>query len=181
MFARKAIQPFIKPFLGTLLVVGSLATATAHAEGFYGGGALGGQSYPDQINGNATSGSALSGKVFGGYQINPNFAVEAGIAELGALNSLGGQVDSYGTFVDAVGVLPLNNQWSLLGRAGVAHMAINTPTGDDGGNGLKVGLGAEYALSKTMAIRGEWERYQLTGFGSSPNADQFTVGVKVGF
>lgn len=175
MFARK-----LKPLAATLLLVG-MAGAGAHAEGLYGGGAIGGQTYPSTINGNSTSGSALSGKLYGGYQINPNFAVEGGITELGALNSPGGQVDSYGTFVDAVGILPLNDQWSLLGRAGVAHMAINTPTGDDGGNGLKVGLGAEYALSKTMAIRGEWERYQLTGFGSNPSADQFTVGVKLGF
>jgi OOP family OmpA-OmpF porin len=170
-----------KPLLSALLVAAGLTGVAAHAEGFYGGAGLGGQTYPNQVNGNSTSGSAVSGKLFGGYQLNPNFAVEAGVTELGAVNSPGGQVDSYGTFVDAVGILPLSNQWSLLGRAGVAHMAINTPTGDDGGNGLKVGLGAEYAISKSVAIRGEWERYQLTGFGNNPNADQFTIGVKVGF
>lgn len=177
MFARS----FIKPLLGAALAAGSLVAVTAHAEGFYGGAALGNQSYPGTVNGNPTSGSALSGKVFGGYQLNPNFSVEAGLAELGAVNSGSGQVDSYGTFVDAVGQLPLSNQWSLLGRVGVAHLAVNTPTGDDGGNGIKVGVGAEYALTKTMALRGEWERYQLTGFGSTPNADQFTIGLKVGF
>jgi OOP family OmpA-OmpF porin len=176
MYARK-----LKPVWATLLVAGSLVGITAHAEGLYAGGSMGGQSYPNTLNGNATSGSALSGKLFGGYQVNPNFAVEAGLTELGAVNSPGGQVDSYGSFVDAVGILPLSPQWSVLGRVGVAHMAVNTPTGDDGGNGLKVGLGAEYALSKTVAIRGEWERYQLNAFGDKPNADQFTVGVKVGF
>ena len=177
MFART----LIKPLLGTLLVAGSLGAMGAHAEGFYGGAGLGNQSYPDTVNGNSTNGSALSGKVYGGYQLNPNFGVEAGIAELGAVGSGSGKVDSYGTFVDAVGTLPLNEQWSLLGRAGVAHMQVNTPTGDDGGNGIKVGLGAQYALSKNLALRGEWERYQLTGFGANPNADQFTVGLKFGF
>ena len=176
MYART-----FKPLLSALLAAAALGAGVAHAEGFYGGAGLGNQSYPSQVNGNSTSGSALSGKLYGGYQLNPNFAVEGGITELGALSSPGGQVDSYGTFVDAVGMLPMNNQWSLLGRVGVAHMAINTPTGDDGGNGFKVGLGAEYALSKTMALRGEWERYQLTGFGSNPSADQFTLGLKVGF
>lgn len=175
MFARK-----LKPLAATLLVAG-LMGAGAHAEGLYGGGSLGGQTYPDRINGNSTSGSAVSGKIFGGYQLNPNFAVEAGVAELGSVNSGSGHVDSYGTFVDAVGTMPLNPQWSLLGRVGVAHMSVNTPTGDDGGNGLKVGLGAEYALSKNVALRGEWERYELVSFGGRPTADQFTVGVKVGF
>lgn len=176
MYARK-----LKPVLTTLVVAGSLLGLGAHAAGLYAGGSLGSQTYPNTVNGNSTSGSTLSGKVFGGYQLSPNFAVEAGVAELGSVNSGGGQVDSYGSFVDAVGILPLSPQWNLLGRVGVAHMAVNTPTGNDGGNGIKVGLGAEYALSKTVAIRGEWERYQLTAFGDRPNADQFTVGLKVGF
>jgi OOP family OmpA-OmpF porin len=176
MFARK-----LKPLAAAALLAAGLVGASAHAEGFYGGGGIGGQTYPDNINGNSTSGSAVSGKIFGGYQLNPNFAVEAGVAELGNVNSGAGKVDSYGTFVDAVGIVPLNPQWSLLGRVGVAHMQVNTPTGDDGGNGLKVGLGAEYALSKTVAVRGEWERYELVSFGGRPVADQFTVGVKFGF
>lgn len=176
MYARK-----LKPVWATLLVAGSLVGMGAHAEGLYAGGSLGSQSYPNTLNGNPTSGSAVSGKIFGGYQLTPNFAVEAGVAELGNVNSGSGKVDSYGTYVDAVGILPLSPQWNVLGRLGVAHMAVNTPTGDDSGNGFKVGLGAEYALTKTVAIRGEWERYQLNAFGDKPTADQFTVGVKVGF
>ncbi len=176
MYARK-----LKPVLATLLVAGSLVGMGAHAEGLYAGGSLGSQSYPDTLNGNPTSGSAVGAKLYGGYQLTPNFAVEAGLTELGAVNNAAGQVDSYGTYVDAVGILPLSPQWNLLGRVGVAHMAVNTPSGDDSGNGLKVGLGAEYALTKTVAIRGEWERYQLNAFGDKPNADQFTLGLKVGF
>lgn len=177
----RTLKPLMKPLMAGLLVVGSLGAVAAHAEGAYVGGGIGGQTYPNTVNGNNTSGSATSGKIFGGYQFNKNFAVEGGLTELGSVNSTGGNVDSYGTYVDAVGILPLNDQWSLLGRAGVAHMQVNTPTGNDGGNGVKVGLGAEYALTKTVALRGEWERYQLTAFGGNPNVDQFTVGVKVGF
>ncbi|NVO07092.1 MAG: porin family protein [Rhodoferax sp.] len=175
MFARK-----LKPLAATLLLAG-LAGAGAHAEGLYGGGAVGGQTYPDTLNGNPSSGSNLSGKIFGGYQLNPNFAVEAGVSDMGTLNSGSGHVHSYGTFVDAVGIAPLSPQWSLLGRLGVAHMAVDTPTGNDTGNGFKVGLGAEYALTKSVALRGEWERYELVSFGSRPVADQFTLGVKYGF
>jgi OOP family OmpA-OmpF porin len=175
MFARK-----LKPLAATLLLVGLAATG-AHAEGLYGGGALGNQTYPGTLNGNSTSGSATSGKIFGGYKLNPNFAVEAGAADLGSVSSGNGQVHGYGTFVDAVGIAPLSPQWSLLGRVGVAHMAVDTPNGNDGGNGFKVGLGAEYALTKNVALRGEWERYELVSFGDRPTADQFTLGVKVSF
>lgn len=173
----------LKPIIASLLVLGSLGAVAAHAEGAYVGGAIGTQSYPSTVNGNPiSSSSTTSGKLFGGYQLNPNFAVEGGLTELGNINTgTGGSVDTYGTYVDAVGILPLNPQWSLLGRVGVAHMQVNTPTGNDGGNGLKAGLGAEYALSKTVGLRAEWERYELKAFGGNPNVDQFTVGVKVGF
>ena len=170
-----------KPLIATLLAAGSLFGITAHAQSAYVGAGIGSQTYPSTLNGNDTSGSAVSGKIFGGYQLNKNFAVEAGITELGAVSNATGQIDSYGTYVDAVGILPLDEKWSLLGSLGVAHMSVNTPTGNDGGNGLKVGLGAEYALTKTVSLRGEWERYQLNAFGDTPNADQLTIGVKVGF
>lgn len=175
MFARR-----FKPLVATLMLAGTLGAA-AHAEGFYAGGGIGNQSYPGTFNGGSTSGSALSGKLYGGYQANPNFAVEAGITEIGSINLGGGKLDSYGSFVDAVGIAPLSPQWSLLGRLGVAHMAVNTGNGDDGGNGIKVGLGAEYALTKTASLRGEWERYELVSFGGRPAADQYTLGVKFGF
>ena len=60
MYARK-----LKPVLATLLVAGSLVGMGAHAEGLYAGGSLGSQSYPDTLNGNPTSGSAVGAKVYG--------------------------------------------------------------------------------------------------------------------
>ncbi len=171
----------LKPLFATILLAGSLVGISAQAQSAYMGAGIGTQNYPDTLNGNDTSGSAVSGKIFGGYQFNKNFAVEAGATELGAISNATGKIDSYGTFVDAVGILPLDEKWSLLGSLGVAHMSVNTPTGDDGGNGLKMGLGAEYALTKTVSLRGQWERYQLTAFGDHPNADQLTIGLKVGF
>ena len=63
----------------------------------------------------------------------------------------------------------------------MAQVNLNTSFGDDSGNGLKVGLGAQYALTDKVSIRGEWERYQANVFGDKPNVDQYTVGLKVGF
>ena len=49
------------------------------------------------------------------------------------------------------------------------------------GNGLKVGLGAQYALTPKLALRAEWERYRPETFNTKPNIDQYTVGVRVAF
>ena len=170
-----------KPLLAALVAAGSLSALCAHAEGFYLGGALGGQNFPSNINGNAISGSDLSGKIYGGYKLNPNYALEAGLTDLGSLNSPNGKVHSYGSYVDAIGLAPVAPQWNLYGSIGAAHMAVDTPTGNGTGDGVKLGVGAEYEVSKSTAIRVGWDRYHLNAFGDGPRGDQLTVGVKIGF
>jgi OOP family OmpA-OmpF porin len=164
-----------------LCCAAGLVAGAAHAEGLYLGGSLGSPHYGSSVNGIDGSGSGLSGKLFAGYTFTPNFALEAGFADLGHVHESGGKVDGRGEYLDAVGLWPLTDKWSLLGSLGVAHVNLDTSAGDDGGNGLKLGLGAEYSLTSHIALRGEWERYRPNVFGDKPNVDQYTVGVRVGF
>ena len=172
---------YFKPLIAAALVAGSLSAMAAPLDGVYAGASLGVAHYPDSTNGVTGDGSAISGKIYAGYQVNPNFAVEVGVAELGGISNASGQIDGQSRFLDAVGTLPLNDKWSLLGRIGVAQVNLNTSMGDDSSTGLKLGLGAQYALTKTVAIRGEWERYQANVFADTSNVDQFNVGLKVAF
>jgi OOP family OmpA-OmpF porin len=166
----------------TVVVMASgLVSTAAHAQSTYLGANIGSQSFPSTINGLDASGAGVSGSIYGGYKFSPNFAIEAGVTELGKTSNSAGQIDSYGPYVDLVGIAPLNEQWSLLGSVGIARTNVNTSLGDDQGNTLKLGLGAEYALTKTVSLRGQWSRYQLNAFGLSPNVDQYTIGVRVGF
>jgi OmpA-OmpF porin, OOP family len=171
----------LKPLLGILLAAGTVGAFAAPAQGFYGGASLGVPHYQSDINGISGNGSGISGKLFGGYQVTPNFAVEAGIADLGHIQDPSAKVDGSSEYLDAVGIAPLNDTWSLLGRIGVAHVNLNTSNGDDNGTALKVGLGAQYALTSNIALRGEWERYHADAFGGKPNIDQFNVGVRYAF
>ena len=168
--------------LGAVALACSLLGAAAHARSSYVGGSLGGTNYSDNINGISGSGNPIGGKAFAGYQFTPNVAVELGWSWLGKSDNGTGRVDGNGAYLDAVGILPLDNNWSLLGRVGVTQMRVNTNLGDDSGSsGLKLGLGAEYALSKQTAVRAEWERYELKSFGATPNADLYSVGLKFKF
>lgn len=169
--------PFTRRAPALLLALGMLA-ASAQAESAYVGVSLGSQNYPNLLNGVSTSGSALSGDLFGGYQFNDNVALELGLVELGSINNAAGRIDSYGAYLDAIGIIPLSYNWSLSGRLGAAFMNVNTPPGNDTGTGVKLGLGAEYAVSRTLSIGTEWDRYQLNVFGATPYADQLTVGIK---
>ena len=162
--------------------LGWAATLPARAEGLYAGGELGSPSYQDGgINGVSGNGSGLSGKVFGGYQLGSNLAVEAGGAELGHIDDSSGTARGQGLFVDLVGNVPIAHDWSVLGRFGAAHANVETSNGDDHGAGLNYGAGLQYKLNPNVAVRGEWEDYHVALFDGHPNIHQYSVGVKLGF
>ncbi len=173
------IRTFKTAVAATLLL--SSIGAFCEPSGPYVGASLGTPDYPGTINGFSSNGSALSGKLYGGYQFTPNFALEAGVADLGRVGQRGSKVRGSSAFVDAVGIAPLTDQWALLGRIGVAHTQLKTPAGNSSSDGLKLGLGAQYMLTSNVALRGEWEQYRPNAFGGHRNIDQYTIGVRVGF
>jgi OOP family OmpA-OmpF porin len=161
----------------------ALATATlpSHADGLYVGGSLGLPHYQDSVDGIEGNNSGVAAKLFGGWQFTPNVAVEGGVTELGRVRSDAGSVKGHGEYLDAVGLLPLNASWSLLGSVGVAHVDLDTTSGDDSSAALKLGVGAEYAISPNVALRGEYENYRADVFGTHSNVGQFNLGVRVSF
>ncbi len=170
-----------KPLFAAAITLACLCSVGAQAEGVYAGASLGAPHFQDSVNGVTGDGSGLSGKLFAGYQFSPYFALEAGVADLGHIDNASGRVNSHAEYLDAVATAPLSDKWSLLGRMGLAHASLNTSNGDGRGNGLKLGLGAQYALTSNVALRSEVERYRADAFGAKPNVDQYTVGLKVAF
>lgn len=177
--------------LGTATVL-ALGTGTAQAQStasaasstspYYLGGSLGTSTWRGPVNGVDGSDGGSSYKVYGGWQFTPNYALELSSVRLGhQRDAAGNQASARGYSLDGVGLLPLGNNFSLLGRVGLADMKTLTSTGSDHGLALKVGAGVQYQLNPSTALRAEWERYRLDAFGSHPNADNFTVGVRFGF
>lgn len=147
-------------------------------------------------------------KLFLGYQYTPNFAIEAGYADLGKYEAkvigdvfglpldLRGEVKSKAVFIDAVGMLPLTPEFSMFGKVGAAYARTKTHasmtflgerlSGSDSDSEYvpKAGFGAEYALTKTVALRAEYERYFDVGdedeTGES-DVDFWSIGLKFGF
>ncbi len=121
-------------------------------------------------------------KLFGGYQFNRNFALEAGYFDLGKFSfssttspagSIDGNLRVRGLNLDLVGTLPLTERFSALGRIGAQHSRTRdeiSGTGAaagvsalqrDGGRHLKLGAGLQYEFNRSMFLRGEAERYRV--------------------
>lgn len=135
-----------------------------------------------RVNSMTEDDSSSGYKLFGGYQLNRNFAVEGGYFDLGRFN-YAFNTTPLGTFasdtrvrglnLDLVGLLPLTEQFAVFGRVGAAYAqsrANFTRTGALPLSGastrrndtnLKVGLGLQYAITEALAVRAELERYRI--------------------
>lgn len=145
--------------------------ATPQAKGFYAGGSLG----HSEFDGTCVSGllgcdnKDISWKIFGGYHLNPNFALELGYINLGQANARGslGTASVEATAFDlvGVGVLPLAHRFAAYGKLGMysgeieARNSLGGSSSDDATE-MTFGFGAQYDFTRNLAVRAEWQRYQ---------------------
>lgn len=110
-------------------------------------------------------------KLFGGYQINKNFAVEGGFFDLGRfgyrantvpVGTLNGNIKLKGLNLDAVGMLPVSEKFSVFARlglnyadasdsfAGTGAVRVTNPNPSKRDTNLKIGLGMQYAFNESL-------------------------------
>jgi OOP family OmpA-OmpF porin len=175
------------------IVISSLAAASAVQAQWYVGGAVGQSELKDDIGALPAGVSAdkrdTGYKLYGGYSLNRNLAVEAGYVDHGkfTLSSAGTAlgIKGYGLFVDAVGLLPLNNSWTLRGKVGLFNGHAKTfgltPNYSDNGTDWRFGVGAAYALNNKVQVVADWERSQYRAWNDRTGVDQLSIGVTYGF
>lgn len=191
----------------------TVQTAFAQDSGWYAGGNVG-RSMATVDDVRITSGLAAAGlattsitdrdrttgfKIYGGYQLSPNFALESGYFDLGKFGftantsptgSLNGDIRVRGLNLDLVGTLPLSEQFSLLGRVGAnyAHtrgsfsgtgaVGVTNPNPSKRDTNLKIGVGLQYAFTESLSMRGELERYRINdAVGNKGHVDMLSVGL----
>ncbi len=138
-------------------------------------------------------------KVFGGYQFNRYFALEGGYFNMGKFSfkantvpagTLDGSLKLQGGDVDAIGLLPITKQFSLFGRVGLTYAdATDSFNGTGAVHPLdpspskrefnyKLGLGAQYQITPSLALRAEVERYRIDdAVGNKGDIDLVSVGL----
>jgi opacity protein-like surface antigen len=134
----------------------------------------------------------VSGRLFGGYRVAPNFAVEVGLASLGSYRhrySAGGDIavvdyDASALTVAAAGNLPIAGGFSLNGRVGIAFTAAelrerrndnslaSVPFCPDSwwysdctsqSTNLYWGLGAQFDVTRNWGLRIDYDNYGEVG------------------
>jgi len=106
-------------------------------------------------------------KIYAGQQLHRYFGWEAGITrfarEVDTTPFGDVKTDFWGISGAAVGILPINADFSAFGKAGLmaGRKRISGPAGDDNHDELNLlfGVGARYALTPNAAIRAEYETF----------------------
>lgn len=202
-----------------LAALAALAAPAAFAQsyapinsGWYVGGSIGRTTQDETTtNGLAAQGLTITSmdaddrdrgyKVFGGYQLNRNFAIEGGYFDLGSfgytartlpLGTQSGEVGYKGLNLDLVGILPFTERFSAIGRIGVtttkasgsysATGAARVPFGSanpsERSTNPKVGVGLMYDFTPALGVRAEIERYRVKdAFRNKNHVDMVSVGL----
>lgn len=185
----------MKRFLAAGLLAGAMAPAgVLHAweEGPYLGFAIGATDYDlglsDYDDGNIVSGSVDNSstgyKIFGGYRLTPNVAVELYFADLGdtgfrgqaagaavehwCFGTVDSKVEADGFGLSLLGNVPVGRNFNLYGKFGIFGWDAKARETDscgrfvdsDSGTELTFGAGASYQLNYRTSVQLEWERYR---------------------
>ncbi len=194
---------------GLVLAAGSLMPHIALAQdmGFYLGASAGQSKAKDacsDLGGVGFTGSCddkdTGWKLFAGYQFHKHFAVEGAYVDLGKFNAVGtasglpvsANADAKTWQLVGVGMLPLANNFSLFGKAGVHRWDLDvrgraggaTATASDDGTDFTFGIGAGYDFTKNLGLRVEWERFRDVGEQNTTgksHVDLLSVGLRYRF
>lgn len=198
----------------SLLTMGAMASSLAIADdsGWYVGGSLG-QSRAKIDDARIIGSLARAGltttslkdddrklgyKVFGGYQFTKYFALESGYFDMGKLGfnattsppgTFSGELKLKGINLDTVGILPLTDKFSALGRIGVNFSDVKSTFSNTGSVGTfpnqskraanyKFGLGLQYDFTPSLGMRVEAERYRINdAIGNTGDIDLLSAGL----
>lgn len=202
----------MKKVLAGLCMAASMAgfssVALADGSGFYVLGAIGQTQANAKSNTDAdlialgVTGLVSSGddhltgyKLQAGYQMDSGLAIEGGYIDYGKFNYTATATNMIGVLTAngkatgwnlvAVSIWPLDNQFSILAKLGVAEVRTSTTvtapglsaSTSDSKTDVTYGLGVKYEITKAVFLRGDLDSYKGPGGGRN-NVWALGVGYK---
>ncbi len=180
------------------LIAAATAVGSAQAAGPYVGVGVASADHSYKLSGTtngSTDGYKASGKIFGGYDIDQTWGVEAGYTDFKkstynyTKNATAGSAQSDGNsfYVAGKATAPITDQVSVYGKLGAARnkTTLSSATNaefntSDSKTEAYGAVGVQYNLNQKVALTAEYERYgKSKDFGAK--SDVLTVGAKYAF
>lgn len=181
----------MKKIISACTVAAAFVAAPAFAQGYIGGG-FGSSKLSGLDGGGITGGNTNKSqvKLYGGYQITPNWGAEAQYSDLGRRDIFEngvpvGSLKASQFSIAGTGTLPLSSGFSLLGKLGVSANRAN------GGGNLPsasrtsplIGFGVAYNITPALSTRLEYEDFgTVAKFGArTVRANAYSISLKYAF
>jgi OOP family OmpA-OmpF porin len=162
-----------------VVAVGASAAFVAlpAAAQFYIGAGVGESKAKDFCNGgsfDSCDDKDTAWKVYGGYAFTPYFAAELGYSNFGkykaTLGPLTDEAKVSAWEISVLGAWPIVDRFSIFGRLGIYGATVKESTNFAGdfehdNNDWTYGLGLQFNITRNLAVRGEWQRYNKVGGG----------------
>ncbi len=185
----------MKKTIFVAMIAALAAPLAAQAEGAYIGGNVGRAEQKVNVEGYSFKESTTAYKLYGGYNYTQDFGVEIGFADLREAEKSGNGAriasEPKSIYLAATGTLPLNEQFALFGKVGVAttHVKVTgsapgfSASGSDNRTSPYIGVGASFALNKNVSFVAEYENFGKIAKdgGSHIKADFVSAGVRYAF
>lgn len=185
----------MKKLLSAVAVAVAFVAAPAFAQGYIGAG-FGSSKISGIDSGTISGGNASKGmtKIYGGFQFTPTWGLETQYSDLGSRNVTvaGTSVGSFRTSqlsIAGTGTLPLNSNFSLLGKLGVSANRVNA-SADIGSvknaSSVLIGVGVSYNITPVLSTRLEYEDFGKIGTFTGPpditaRANGYSLSLKYKF
>lgn len=179
-----------KSFLITLCMLGGISvnaaaeTGNGAENGAYLGGGIGygrinGEDYTN-TNGDLSK-SRVSWKALVGTKVNSILSVEGQYIDFGAANRSSDRIQATGWTAGVVLELPLETSITPYGKIGAlfweTDSSFNNISRNEDGTDLTVGLGLRFMLSPHLALRTEYERFEM----DNTDIDNLSLNVQFNF
>lgn len=129
-------------------------------------------------------------KLYGGYEVAPNIAIEVGYTNFGKVSASAGAYNAElkGTALSLVGAfrVAFSPEFTGVARLGLASVKgkVSDNAGDSASDSnikLYTGLGLEYAMSKDIKLVGAFDLTNVEVDGDSGTAYIAGIGAQIGF
>ena len=103
--------------------------------------------------------------LFGGFHLNEVLSIEAAYNDFGKAEKGGAKEEASALSLGMVGKLPIKTDFTLFGKVGLAAWDIDASPGSlsDSGTDVYFGIGADYDISGTAAVRFGIDQYTMGG------------------
>jgi OmpA-OmpF porin, OOP family len=128
-------------------------------------------------------------RLYAGGRFNNAIGLELGVLNPGRFRRGGGETDGWGADAALIAGIPIGANSSIFGKLGVIYSRMEVTasplsgvqTGKERGFGGRWGVGAQVGLTRTWALRADFDRYLIPLPGDHEDLETLTLGVQYTF